>query len=260
MNYRFLVALMFVATLFCAGTAGAVDGTIDINQAKVLAAGGFPYSISSSGSYRLTGNLTVSGPKNAIQVAASNVSIDLNGFSIVGGSNSFGGVVAVNQSNVIVKNGVVTSFNTAVSVGTGGVVENVIANSIRDVGIHTQDNAIVRHCTANSALAGIQCFSGCSFTDNTIIAGSSDGIDCESNCLIGGNTISYNSSIAFGISCGNPGCLIQNNIVKGNGTGIEAFDSTTSYGNNVLTGNVTGVTGGTSLGAGNTNLCDGSHC
>jgi len=48
------------AVLGFAASAGAVDGTIEINQAKVLAAGGFPYLIGTSGSYRLTGNLTVS--------------------------------------------------------------------------------------------------------------------------------------------------------------------------------------------------------
>jgi len=59
------------------GSAGAVDGTIEINQAKVLAQGGsFPYTIGASGSYRLTGNLTVpAGGGFAIVVNASNVTI-----------------------------------------------------------------------------------------------------------------------------------------------------------------------------------------
>ena len=47
-------------------SARAVDGVVEINQAKALAGGvtagdtaGFPATISQSGSYRLTGNLTV---------------------------------------------------------------------------------------------------------------------------------------------------------------------------------------------------------
>src|SRR6266481_1804172 len=87
MKSKLSAAVFFaaVAVLGLAASAGAVDGTIEINQAKVLATGGFPYTISNTGSYRLTGNLTVSGSSlNAIDVNASHVTIDLNGFSIIG--------------------------------------------------------------------------------------------------------------------------------------------------------------------------------
>jgi hypothetical protein len=76
--------------------AAAVDGVIEINQAAALAGGitpgdtpGFPVTLSQPGSYRLTGNLDTTGLPNAqdvtvIRVTASDVSIDLNGFAIVG--------------------------------------------------------------------------------------------------------------------------------------------------------------------------------
>jgi hypothetical protein len=57
-----------------------VDGTIEINQAKVMANGGFPYVISASGSYRLSGGLTVPASTDGINVTAAKVAIDLNGF------------------------------------------------------------------------------------------------------------------------------------------------------------------------------------
>ena len=78
-----------------AGSARAVDGVIEINQASVKAAGGFPFVISNTGSYRLTSNLDVTdasarpmgmAPENttAIKVSADDVSVDLNGFTIKG--------------------------------------------------------------------------------------------------------------------------------------------------------------------------------
>src|SRR5208337_5660071 len=83
-----LAAVFFAAVIVLglAASAGAVDGTIDINQAKVLAAGGFPYVIGTANtSYRLTGSLTVSSTFGiGIYVTANHVTIDLNGFSIVG--------------------------------------------------------------------------------------------------------------------------------------------------------------------------------
>src|SRR5580704_7633428 len=70
----------------------AVDGVILIDQNHALAgnitpgdAPGFPVTISQSGSYRLAGNLIVPDVNtSAIVVTAENVSLDLNGFSIIG--------------------------------------------------------------------------------------------------------------------------------------------------------------------------------
>jgi len=60
----------------------AVDGVVLINQSTVMAAGGFPYKINQSGSYRLTGNLLVDRNKTAIQIDVNDVTLDLNGFRI----------------------------------------------------------------------------------------------------------------------------------------------------------------------------------
>lgn len=69
--------------------AYAVDGQVLIDQAKAMAgnvtpgdAPGFPITISRSGSYKLSGNLTVPSPEVGIVITTSNVSIDLNGFTM----------------------------------------------------------------------------------------------------------------------------------------------------------------------------------
>ena len=75
-----------------ASPALAVDGVIEINQAAALAGGitpcdapGFPVTISQPGSYRLTSNLIVpDAATNGIQITANDVTLDLNGFSIIG--------------------------------------------------------------------------------------------------------------------------------------------------------------------------------
>src|SRR5436309_3680687 len=73
-------------------TLYAVDGVVLIDQNRALAgnvtpgdAAGFPVTISVSGSYRLSGNLTVPDANTtAILITAEDVAIDLNGFSILG--------------------------------------------------------------------------------------------------------------------------------------------------------------------------------
>jgi len=75
MKRKLSAAVFFAAVtvLAFAASAGAVDGTSRFNQAKVQAAAGFPYKITSSGSYRLTGNLTVPASTDGIDVTAANV-------------------------------------------------------------------------------------------------------------------------------------------------------------------------------------------
>ena len=85
------LSIALVAAM-AAASAGAADGVSEINQARALAGGvtpgdvpGFPVTIDASGSYRLTGDLTAPDlDTTAIGVTADDVTIDLNGFAIIG--------------------------------------------------------------------------------------------------------------------------------------------------------------------------------
>src|SRR2546423_2519484 len=89
-----IFALLITATLFgFTGAAYGVDGVVLIDQNRALAGNvtpgdtaGFPISITQPGSYRLSGNLTVPVSTNGIEILTSNVTIDLNGFSLSGSS------------------------------------------------------------------------------------------------------------------------------------------------------------------------------
>ena len=73
------IFLSVLATALTSTTVFAVDGTVLINQSTVMG-GGFPYHITQPGSYRLSGNLVVPALTNGIVIAASHVTLDLNGF------------------------------------------------------------------------------------------------------------------------------------------------------------------------------------
>ena len=72
--------------------AGAGDGRSEINQAAALFGGittsdlpGFPVTLDRSGSYVLTGSLSVpDAATDAIEIVASEVTLDLAGFSVSG--------------------------------------------------------------------------------------------------------------------------------------------------------------------------------
>src|SRR5208283_1817141 len=242
---RKLSAAVFFAAVTILGfgaSAGAVDGTIEINQAKVTANGGvFPYTIRLVGSYRLTGNLIVPASTNGINVTSSGVTIDLNGFSIIGTGSSSATPIGIDTSDdiVTVENGTVTGFGTGVLLASDGTVRNVHAD-LNFNGIEVSNNSVVTGCTANSgAGTGIQCAATCAITGNTANGNSTAGIVCGNPgsgdaCVIAGNTVIFDGT---GINCSGSGCLITGNTVH-NSTlvSISAADSTTGYGGNVLYG------------------------
>jgi parallel beta-helix repeat protein len=231
-----MAAVFFAAVMVLglAASAGAVDGTVEINQAKVLAAGGFPYTISNTGSYRLTGNLTVSGTNvDAIDVNASHVTIDLNGFSIIGPGSGRGIVGSVSETSLTVESGSVTGFTSGVQAGASSVIKSLRADTNLGISIKTGINSVVQGCSANS---------------------NDSGIDAGSGSVISGNTA--NNNTGTGIECAVSGCVISGNAIVGNAFGIFAFGATTGYEGNVLM-NTTNVKEGTSLGH---NLCSGVVC
>ena len=218
-----------LAAVFCAAvmvitlatSAGAVDGTIEINQAKVLASGGsFPYTIAAGKagqSYRLTGPLTVPASTDGIDVSAPNVTIDLNGFTITGPGTTnaftpFGiSAPAVTAGNTTVENGTVTGFGRGVVIGNG-IIRNV------------------------------QVFK------NVV------GVEVGTASVVSGNTL--NSNTEFGIVCDTNGSLISGNTVYQNGTGISC-DNANGYAGNVLNNTNNVQSGIINLGH---NLCGSSLC
>jgi hypothetical protein len=159
-------AILISAALMFAAPAFAVDGVVLINQATVMAAGGFPYKITQPGSYKLSGNLVVAASStDGIDITASNVSIDLNGFTISGpvtctGSGSSiscvgNGGVGVEDglfiNNVAVRNGSVVGFTDGIllSGGFNNIVEEVQASGNLFVGLAV-GNGLARRNTASA--------------------------------------------------------------------------------------------------------------
>lgn len=168
------MAIGLLLGMVFAAPVQAVDGVIEINQASVKVAGGFPFVISQSGSYRLTSNLdvTVAGmqkggtaPENttAIQVTADDVTIDLNGFTIKGPTVCSGtpvtscspsgtgkGIDGGALIGLAVINGTVRGMgNTAISSLGASLVEKVSAESNGADGIAGANMVVNCNATSN---------------------------------------------------------------------------------------------------------------
>ena len=217
---------LFASTLLWSGSAAAVDGVIEINQAKAVAGGvngslvadpaGFPVVITQPGSYRLTGNLTVPNSNTtAIQVGASAVDIDLNGFAILGPNTCSGtpttctangtgvGVLAPNPAHVDtrVHDGTVKGMGSAgVAIQGWGHVSRVNAQENGGTGIAGRDHSIV---SSNRLIlnggTGIFTATRSSVQDNRVGSNGGHGIQVQDLSTVGGNTISGNGAAG---SCG----------------------------------------------------------
>jgi len=136
-----------------------------------------PVTITSRGSYYLAENIFALPSQDGIRIDAFEVTLDLNGFSIVGntdtGSNN-GVFVVANRHNVTIKNGTIGPFTQDGISATSSeqvVLENLrlLANS---TGARLGDFARVTDCIANdNQNDGIQVGAGsivsrCIVTDN----------------------------------------------------------------------------------------------
>jgi hypothetical protein len=103
-------ALMVIPTLSRAGDSVTKDSVT-----KIIS---LPYTISAPGEYEVTGDLTVNGT-DGIDVKASNVTLDLGGFSItqLGSAGTTTGVNDSSSNNVVVENGTISGFNRGVFFG-----------------------------------------------------------------------------------------------------------------------------------------------
>ncbi|MHC4062994.1 MAG: right-handed parallel beta-helix repeat-containing protein [Planctomycetota bacterium] len=149
---RALRILAAAATLAAATAAQAVDGVLEINQTCAVNTGcftgdtaGFPVTITTSGSYRLTGNLSVSDPgTNGIDVTSENVTIDFNSFGLDGpGSGSGRGVNAADPSTKL-RDGFVRAFGGEGISLSSGLIERMFVSVNGGTGIDVSGGAVVR--------------------------------------------------------------------------------------------------------------------
>jgi len=179
-----------------------------------------PFTISSPGSYVITGNLNATG--TGITVNSSNVSIDLNGYSIIGsGKGAFDGIYISDRSNVEIRNGTIRNFGRngiyeAGSNPSGHRVIEVRANQNQGSGIALLgDHHLVKDCSAfGNGLQGISAYG--MISGNVCGQNGTEGIYGGGN--IAGNTARHNG---VGIYAAQVGTLVSGNTAFSNdGSGI----------------------------------------
>jgi hypothetical protein len=294
------VCLALIACV--AAPAFAVDGVREINQTCATTTGcftgdtaGFPVTITLAGSYRLTGNVASSSVNaDVISIATSNVTIDLNGFSVTSPAVCNGAVpvscapagsgrgIAVSTEaikDVTVRNGTVTQISTiGVLVGKSGRVEDVRVTGAGSTAIVGDDGSEIVRCTVDAAgSTGIRIDgSGAMIAENTVRNVGNDltgvsGIGIEAGgSIVRGNVVRsvYGTAVIAVTSLVSENTIVDNypwpvnvtgrSLVIGNvvdGGIVTQFDANIGYRENCFS--FATVTGGVNLGG---NLCNGALC
>ena len=221
-----------------AGSVSAFAARQDINQETVRANGGFPYKITKSGSYKLTSNLVVPAGKDGIDVTAPDVTIDMNGFSIIGpvvctGEVDIPAVCPAASGGVGIKSGGETEpgspdvkvMNGSVSgmgaqgiflIGDGNLVEKVSARSNAGIGMVVLGTVLNSSAIGNGA-TGIL---ASSVRDSEAASNTGDGIDLDGRGGVAMNDISADNG-GVGIRPAN-GSVMNSTITLNKGAGVLA--------------------------------------
>ncbi|MGH8250220.1 MAG: hypothetical protein ACREVI_05910 [Steroidobacteraceae bacterium] len=218
--------VLLACLLGSAGPASATDGQIVISQSKSLEgkvtpgdAAGFPVTISRSGSYVLSGNLTVPRDKSGIQIAADDVTIDLNGFKIKGSGSTGNGIgpapgpelIPPFPDGVMIRNGTIANFGIAINLHMSvRTVDHQVRAFDNGFGIWLGSTSVVSGSVASGNNGfGIVVGAGSLVSGNSATRNAGIGLDVECPSNIVGNMAQFND--AMDISESRAGCTKTDN-------------------------------------------------
>lgn len=284
MNVRrqMIVGLSVSAALMCAGAVSAgplvppagpiapthktlsdVEPRIAINSTNTPGDADSRFQISQPGSYYLTGNIMGGVGRSGIEIVASGVTVDLNGFELVGVAGSLDGIKGETAiQNVSVRNGTIRGWGgdgVDLAVSEGCHAMNLIASENVGSGIVLGDGSFMSGCIAsmNVGFIGLSLDDGSTMVDCTAYANTGRGLAVDA-----GGTITNCTAYANGTEgiAGGQGATIQHCTSRLNGShGIRVSSGCTVRNNTCYRNGFGGVGAGVSTSGGD-NRIEGNHC
>lgn len=181
--------------------------------------------ISQPGSYYLSGNLTGAADKHGIRVDASDVTIDLRGFTLVGDPASLDGISAPGGFRVSVRNGTVSGWQNGVKTGFFGQLERIFTASNRAAGLGMTGQGSVQSCTS-AYNQGVGCEFGeqVTATDCVSFNNTGAGFTGQDACILLRCTTRANGGASFQ---GGAGCSVLQCSATSDGSGFSAGANST---------------------------------
>ncbi len=197
------------------------------------------FKITQPGSYYLTGNIAGVVGKYGIEIATSGVTLDLNGFELLGVPGTLDGVIVTSAvpRNIAVINGSIRNWGGAgVTLANANTcrIDGVLASGNAGTGIAAGPYCVISNVTSRNNLVGISAGDSSVITGCTANSNTSGGFGTGSGCTIANCTASFNSGAGFDVlsGCTIVNCTAANNTDFGFNTGSGAtVTSCTAYNN-----------------------------
>lgn len=250
------ISLILVLSALYVPSAYPVDGVIEINHAVAMAGGitpgdtpGYPVTLSESGSYRLTGDLLIPDQNTqGVVITAPFVSLDLNGFAVIGSTvctgtpvtscapKGNGAGIESFADGASVSNGVVRGAGAfgVILKGNGGLIDNMRAqdngsNGLSVNALPTDRGGTIRNSISNrNGNFGIYLGNGGLAVGNVVFGNLNAGIFATEGSTVLGNTMRSNAGFGLGASTGTgfgQNVMTDNNEGNANpqinGSGVE---------------------------------------
>ncbi len=243
------------------------------------------FRIIAPGSYYLTDNITGVPSKMGIEIATHGVTIDLNGFDLLGAFGSLDGIGTSIDSlrNITVVNGSIrnwggdglrlsTTYECRVEgvlssgngrygivIGAGGVIARSAGHSNANHGIVTGDGCTITDCAAYSnTLNGISGGTGCTITGCSTYKNGYNGITTGSDCLVTGCTSTFNG--LRGILVSIRGVVTGCNASSNGADGIQCSSGGYIHANNCAGNGKVSSDGAGVRATGADNRIEGNNC
>ena len=186
---------------------------------------GTNYDIVEPGSYYLTGNINLTGNNlDGITIDASNVTLDLNGYTLSGGPNTDDGIFILgDEENIVIKNGIVENWGgdgiNAINADQCIFIDLNVRNN-GDDGLVGDFNCLIYRCAAEgNGLDGLEADDGSVIANSTAQNNADNGIQVSEGGIVI-NCTSFNN-IRDGIDAG-AGSRVENcNVYENSEHGID---------------------------------------
>ena len=209
----------------------------------------FPIQINAPGSYYFTGNITGVVARDGIVINADNVTLDLNGFTLLNGGLGFDGIVDGGLPdawrNLTLRNGTISGWGY-------GVVSSAVSSTYEDLNISNNTHGLVigsgsnvrRVVSWNNTGLGLQIFQGPnawgSIVEDSNFSRNTVGIQVEANNVrLHGNIVHSNRQVGITVDVSRGfNEIIDNSIIGNDGYGVAMLADSFS---NVVAGNTLGA-------------------
>lgn len=175
------------------------------------------FRITQRGSYYLTGDITGVAGKNCIEIAATGVILDLNGYRLEGVTGSLAGIITIHDHGTI-RNGTVHNFAVGINAleAVGIRLQNISSTNHDGACIRASVAAIIENCTTEYGDIGFDVFESATITNCTSRYAESYGFRVEDGCTLTNCTAVF-TDIGFAVNGPSvlTNCTSQSNSLDG---------------------------------------------